>query len=151
MFADAATKAGSLVSLRLWNKDADGGRNDITLAFLRQFFADPWMENSRGFRLRDKLYLEWGDRFEWPDAEAPDGGEKVFCYGMQDQFGILCDGTVVPCCLDSEGVIDLGNVFEKNLAEILGSDRAIAIREGFRQRKAAEELCRRCGYARRFG
>jgi len=57
---------------------------------------------------------------------------------------------VVPCCLDHEGDIALGNLFEQEMEEILTSPRAKALYEGFSQRKAAEELCRRCGYARRF-
>ena len=77
-------------------------------------------------------------------------GERVYCYGMQDHFGILCDGTVVPCCLDSDGVINLGNVFSRELTEILESPRAKAIPEGFRSRKPTEDLCRRCGFATRF-
>ena len=74
----------------------------------------------------------------------------MFCYGLKDHFGILCDGTVVPCCLDSDGVIGLGNVFTEPLMEILDSPRAKAMVQGFQCRKATEALCRRCGYARRF-
>ncbi len=149
-FAESAVKAGVLISLRLWNKGCDGGRNDAIVAFLQRRFSEPWTENSRGFRIRERLYLEWGDRFVWPDKDAPVQGEKVYCYGMGDHFGILCDGTVVPCCLDSEGVIDLGNVFCQDLESILHSDRAEAIRKGFQCRVASEELCRRCAYAQRF-
>ena len=109
-----------------------------------------WQENSRGYRVRDRIFLEYGDRFAWPDQGAEDLGNQVFCYGLKDHFGILCDGTVVPCCLDSDGVIDLGNVFNKPVSEILESPRAKAMRAGFSCRKATEELCRRCGYARRF-
>ena len=109
-----------------------------------------WAENSRGYRIRDKLFLEWGDRFAWPDLNVPDNGPQVSCYGLRDHFGILCDGTVVPCCLDSEGAIPLGNVFREELSDILASPRAEAMAEGFRCRKATEDLCRRCGYAQRF-
>ena len=72
------------------------------------------------------------------------------CRGLLDHFGILSDGTVVPCCLDSDGIINLGNVFEEELADILASPRARAIPEGFRRRKAVEDLCRRCGFAQKF-
>ena len=149
-FADHASKAGVLVSMRLWNKDHDNGRNEETETFLRQRLPGQWQENTRGYRIRDKLYLEYGDRFAWPDKTAPVQGERVFCYGLRDQFGILCDGTVVPCCLDSDGVIALGNVLTEELSDILNSPRAKAMVDGFSCRKPVEELCRHCGYAQRF-
>lgn len=149
-FTDTATKAGVLISLRLWNKGCDDGRNDTTVAFLRSRFPEEWTENSRGFRIRDKLYIEWGDRFTWPDKDAPIQGDRFFCYGMRDHFGILSDGTVVPCCLDSDGVINLGNIFRQEIQEILASDRAQAISKGFDSYVAAEALCQRCAYAQRF-
>ena len=149
-FAQKATELGIIISLRLWNNGFDEGRNDFVLHFLHDVFPEPWVENNRGYRIRDKLFLEWGDRFAWPDQNAPDGGACLFCHGLKDHFGILSDGTVVPCCLDSDGVINLGNVFREDLGFILASPRATAIVEGFRRRKAAEDLCRRCGYARKF-
>ena len=149
-FAEKAAGASILISLRLWNKGCDEGKNDVTLDLFRQRLPGEWTANSRGFRIREKLYLEWGDRFQWPDKDAPIQGETFFCYGMQDQFGILCDGSVVPCCLDSDGVITLGNVFTEDLGEVLSSPRAQAMVQGFRCRKATEDLCRRCGYAQRF-
>ena len=103
-------------------------------------------------RLGQKVYLEYGKKFDWPDLSAPDGGEQVFCYGLKDQIGVLWDGTVVPCCLDHEGDIPLGNLFEQELGEILDGPRAQAICRGFERGIAAEELCRKCGFARkRFG
>ncbi len=149
-FADAASRAGIIVVFRLWNKGFDGGRNDKIEAFLRDRFTGEWTPNSRGIRIRDKLHLEWGDRFVWPDKNACDMGDEVFCYGLGDHFGILCDGTVVPCCMDSDGIIALGNVFTEPLSDILSSPRARAMTEGFTCRTASEDLCRRCAYARRF-
>ena len=149
-FAEKAVENGVIVSLRLWNRGFDAGRNDKAVAFLQDWFSDPWTENSKGFRLQDRLFLEWGDRFQWPDKDAEDFGSDVFCHGMKDQFGILCDGTVVPCCLDSDGIINLGNIFTQEIADILDSPRVRAMVDGFSCRKATEDLCRRCGYARRF-
>lgn len=149
-FAEKAADAGIIVVFRLWNRGHDDGRNDRTFQFLRGRLDGEWAENTRGIRIRDKLHLEWGDRFEWPDEEAEVQGDEVFCYGLRDHFGILCDGTVVPCCLDSEGVIALGNVFEEELDAILSSLRAEALVRGFESRSASEELCKRCGYAQRF-
>lgn len=149
-FAHKANQAGILISLRLWNNGFDDGKNDITLQVLRENLPGQWAENTRGYRIRDKLFLEWGDRFTWPDQNAPDNGDTLFCHGLRDHFGILCDGTVVPCCLDSDGIINLGNIFQEELSDILSSPRAKAIVEGFSRRKATEDLCRRCGYAQKF-
>lgn len=148
--AIAAADAGTVVVLRLWNKGFDRGRNALALEFLQTAIPGQWKENTRGFRIREKFYLEWGDRFQWPDQNAPIQGQQVRCYGMVDHFGILCDGTVVPCCLDSDGVIALGNVFREDLSDILNSPRAQAIASGWQRRTPSEDLCRRCGYAQRF-
>ena len=150
-FADLASRNGVLVCLRLWNRGYDEGRNIDTLALMQERFSgEEWKWSARGARIRDKLHLEYGDRFAWPDLSAPDMGDSVFCYGLKDHFGILVDGSVVPCCLDHNGVITLGNLHEASLDEILTSPRAVSMAKGFSCRKATEELCRRCGYARRF-
>ncbi len=150
-FADYATQNGVLVCLRLWNRGYDEGRNLNTLALIQERFPDgEWKWSERGARIRNKLHLEYGERFAWPDLSALDMGDDVFCYGLKDHFGILADGSVVPCCLDHNGVITLGNLHEMPLSEILSSPRAVAMAHGFSCRKATEELCRKCGYARRF-
>lgn len=141
--------------LRLWNLDGmetrgENSQNGVILERLEWAFPKPWREGHRGTTLAEGVYLEWGEKFDWPDLSAEDGGEVGFCYGLRDQVGVLCDGTVVPCCLDHEGDIPLGNLFRQSLEEILNSPRAQAIYEGFSQKKAVEELCRKCGYARRF-
>ena len=150
-FAQRASASGTLVVLRLWNNGCDEGRNARTEALIRAAFPDPWQENPRGVKVADRVYLEHADRFAWPDMEAQDQGDSVFCYGLKDHFGILSDGRVVPCCLDREGEITLGNIFTDEIAAILENPRAKAMRQGFSCRKATEELCRKCGYARRFG
>lgn len=149
-FAVNANARGVIVVFRLWNRGYDNGRNELIFDCLKENIHGDWTENSKGFRIREKLFLEWGDRFGWPDKDAPVLGDEVFCYGLRDHFGILCDGTVVPCCLDSEGVIALGNIFEEDIDDILSSPRAMAMVKGFNCRKATEDLCRRCAYAQRF-
>lgn len=139
-----------LVVYRLWNSGGAEQRNPEILEAMKAAFPQPWKAEPRGTRIASRVYLEYGDKFDWPDLSAPDGGEKAFCYGLRDQVGVLCDGTVVPCCLDHDGDIPLGNLFETSMEDILEGPRAKAIREGFSGKKAAESLCRRCGYARRF-
>lgn len=152
-FAKAAGEAGKKCALRLWNLgDAHGsGRlNGDILSALEEAFPPPWTEGRRGTTLAPNIFLEWGERFDWPDLSASDGQAPTFCYGLRDQVGVLVDGTVVPCCLDHEGDIPLGNLFQNTLEEILDTPRARAVYDGFSQGQAREPLCQTCGFARRF-
>ena len=149
-FAIKANNQGVIVVFRLWNNGFDNGRNNKITDLLKSNINDDWSENSKGFKIRDKMFLEYGERFSWPDLNEKKQGNDVFCYGLRDHIGILSDGTVVPCCLDSEGTIKLGNIFNDNLSDILNSERAKTIKNGFDCRKAVEELCQKCGYAQRF-
>lgn len=149
-FAKAA-EGKKLVVFRLWNQGGADQLNHQILSVLEEFFPKPWIQERKGIRIGNRIYLESGDKFDWPDQNAEDHGDQVFCYGLRDQIGVLCDGTVVPCCLDHDGDLELGNLFSSELQEILESSRAQSIYQGFQQRFAAEELCRKCGYARRFG
>ena len=145
-----AAEGNKLVVYRLWNNGGQNEKNDGILAAMHDHFPGAWTPVRRGTRIGERIFLEYGDKFDWPDLSAENTGERVFCYGLRDQLGILCDGTVVPCCLDHEGDIPLGNLHRESLANILEKDRAKAIYDGFSRCKAAEELCRRCGFAKRF-
>ena len=145
-----AAEGKKLVVYRLWNQGGADEMNQQILAYMERFFPKPWQEHRRGIRIGERVFLEYGDKFDWPDLTAEDGGKHVFCYGLRDQIGVLCDGTVVPCCLDHDGDLALGNLLQEEMIDILQSPRAKAIYEGFTNRTAAEELCRKCGYARRF-
>lgn len=149
-FAKSAAEHGIITVFRLWNNGFDGGKNEIVFNLLKENIHGEWAENTRGIRIRNKIHLEWGERFEWPDSKAEIKGEKFSCYGLRDQFGILSDGTVVPCCLDSDGLINLGNIFSDDIEAILDSDRALNLINGFRCGIASEDLCKRCGYAQKF-
>ena len=149
-FAQRANDAGMLCVLRLWNQNGLDSLNGEIEALLARHFPKPWPESRRSRKLAERVYLEPGERFDWPDLAGSDRGEPCFCYGLRDQLGVLVDGTVVPCCLDHEGDIPLGNLFEQELVEIMSTEKARNIFNGFSQRKALEPLCRRCGYARRF-
>lgn len=145
-----AAQGKKLVVYRLWNQGGADSRNQEILQALESAFPKPWDVQPRGTRIGNRVFLEYGDRFDWPNLTAPEGSGRVFCYGLRDQIGVLADGTVVPCCLDHEGDLALGNLFETPLDEILDAPRARAIFQGFENKTAAEELCRKCGYARRF-
>ena len=149
-FAKKAANKGVIVVFRFWNKGFDDGKNEVAFNLLKDNISGEWVKNTRGIRMRDKIHIEWGERFEWPDVNEKIKGENFYCYALKDQFGILADGTVVPCCLDSDGAINLGNIFFEDINTILKSERADKIVSGFKCGKASEELCKRCGYAQRF-
>ena len=147
--AEAASEAGVICALRLWNQGERSLQNEAILAAVRERFGEALTEIRTGYRLAEHVFLEWGERFFWPVEEK---GETppVFCHALRNQIGVLSDGTVVPCCLDSEGRIPLGNLYTEPLSEILASPRAKRLYDGFSAHRVTEELCRRCQYANRF-
>lgn len=110
-----------------------------------------WNQGSQSqHKVMDKVYFNFDEKFEWPDINRSVVSENGTCHGLREQIGILVDGTVVPCCLDNEGDVNLGNVFSQDFGEIVESDRVKAMVQGFRDNKLCEALCKRCGYATRF-
>jgi radical SAM protein with 4Fe4S-binding SPASM domain len=161
-FVKEAVEHNVLFSFRLWNLDQDNvtniqkKRNRQTLEFLeKEFNLDYKIEEKvvpgTGVKIADRIYLNQDHEFEWPSLQAPEDDGKGFCHALRTQAAILVDGTVVPCCLDGEGVINLGNIHETPFSEIVDGDRANNLYDGFSRREAVEELCRKCGYRKRFG
>lgn len=152
-FSEKAAESGVIVALRLWNIGGKDTRNGEILRFLEAKLGEHPLDKPQpregNWKLCERLYLEQAERFEWPDLTAAEENVR-FCLGLREQIAVLCDGTVVPCCLDHEGDIPLGNLFTQELSEILSSPRAKALYDGFSCGRPSEELCRRCGYATRF-
>jgi radical SAM protein with 4Fe4S-binding SPASM domain len=150
-------EGGPQVSLRLWTRNArpDSARAQPVLRAISDAFgvtvsATQWQEASP-VRLHPRVHCNAAEEFQWPDTGAPDLGTHGTCLGLRQQCAILADGTVVPCCLDRDGAIELGNVHQRAVRDILNSSRARAIREGFAAGRVVEPLCRRCAYRLRFG
>ena len=156
---EANENSEMICAIRLWNMDtaelkASNELNDDILSMLEEKLMldirlSEELQHKHNIKLKDRIYLNMAEKFEWPDMDRDIIDENVFCYGLRDQIGILVDGTVVPCCLDSEGNIPLGNIFESSLEDIIASERATKMYDGFSRRCAVEELCKRCGYAKR--
>ncbi len=154
-FARRAAASGIFTVFRLWNEDsADAqGRNLFNPAieeFLYSHFDAPFARHRQGIRLSRYIFLEHGDTFVWPTESKAEERESLYCHALSDQVAILADGSVVPCCLDSEGEMTIGNIFNSPLTEILCGERAEKIKKGFAKKRAEEALCKKCSYARRF-
>lgn len=145
-----------LVSLRLWTRD-DIPETELALAVIEDRYGEEKgslsrrLESRNGTVIRPGLAIHTASTFAWPSLEGTDYGSRGFCRALRDQAGILADGTVVPCCLDGDGILSLGNIFESSWDDILSSPRARAIYSAFTDRTITEPLCRRCGYRTRFG
>lgn len=156
--AKIASYPKPFINLRLWNFDEECSEAEFnTLLFerLSNFFEIAldaqtlYTERPKSLRLASKVLLHFDSYFEWPSLSSAHESQGS-CYGLRSHIGILSDGTVVPCCLDGEGVMELGNLHDSTLEEVLEGKRAKDIREGFMQGKAVEELCKKCSYKERF-
>lgn len=153
---EASVKAPAMYqNLRLWNLGADSGDNEKIMRILEQKYGmiinrEVDVSSIKSKKVKNRLYLHFDSRFEWPDLKNENLGKQGRCHGLVSHVGIHANGVVVPCCLDKEAVIKLGNVFENKLIDILNSERASEMREGFQNGKLTEELCQKCSYIRRF-
>jgi radical SAM protein with 4Fe4S-binding SPASM domain len=146
------------LNYRLWNlqtPNQDTDRNRDFRARIEKRFRvsipdEVNVRSTKSRRLLNRLYLHYDTEFIWPSLDLPVLGESGTCYGLSSHFGILADGTVVPCCLDKEGSIPLGNVKDAAIESILASPETQAILTGFQKRKLVNELCKRCNYIKRF-
>jgi MoaA/NifB/PqqE/SkfB family radical SAM enzyme len=154
----ASQRPDLYLNLRLWGAQGPyTGIDDVRLAErlsqhfgrdLRSLQVD--VRRRKNVPLRGRQYLHFDSRFTWPRLDLPEGNAAGTCHGLSGHFGILADGTVVPCCLDAEGVLALGNAFTTPLLEILQSERAQRLRAGFAVGRRVEALCRRCSFVERF-
>ncbi len=142
-------KIDSYISLRLWNLGSDNKNEDI-IKLISNHYGVNIDKIGENIKLKDKIYLDFDSEFKWPDISDDIRGNAGICQGLRSQIGILVDGTVVPCCLDTDGIINLGNILENDLDTILQSDKCKRIKSNFMNRKLVEPLCMRCQYITRF-
>src|SRR3989339_559718 len=145
------------VNYRLWNlhpQQSNGQHNEVLLALLERAYGQKISRNVdvkmvKSKKIAPQIYLHFDSRFKWPNLEDRPLGAYGRCHGMRDQIGILADGSVVPCCLDVGGIINLGNCLQRSLFSIINSSRAQAIKRGFEHNVLVEDLCQRCDFVRR--
>ena len=151
---ESIDKSDTLFSLRLWNLDKSNTTNlktkknsdllsIIENAFNLSYKIEEKIVPGKGIKICNKVYLNQDYEFQWPDLKVTEDNSPGFCYGLRNQVAILVDGTVVPCCLDGEGIINLGNIHETNFSEIVENKRATNLINCFSRREVVEELCRK--------
>ncbi len=146
------------INLRVWNLDelmSERTFNETLFEKLSSAFDTKldlksiYEERPKSIRLASKILVHFDNYFEWPSLKNENYGHGT-CQGLQSHVAVLASGKVVPCCLDCDGVIELGDLHKKSLSEILTDDRAVNMLEGFKEGKALEELCQKCSYKDRF-
>ena len=147
------------VNLRIWNFDDTKSAKEFNKEVFKKakeyfdFDLDIeqfYIEKPKNLRLARKIFFNFDDYFEWPSLKNEFVSDKGFCYGLDSHFGVLASGDVVPCCLDKDACINLGNAFNLGLNSILNSKRVLDIQKGFKKGEVIEEFCQKCSYRTRF-
>ncbi|MBR3841041.1 MAG: radical SAM protein [Erysipelotrichales bacterium] len=150
-FTSEAVASNITVIYRLWDTNK---KDNTMLTLLKEaypnFEFNHEVSPQNGHRLAYRVFLHQANIFEWPVQSTKEAELEGYCLALKSHIAILSDGTVVPCCLDSEGQINLGNIFESSLTEILHSNLATSIKVGFQNHKAIHPLCKTCSYKDRF-
>jgi MoaA/NifB/PqqE/SkfB family radical SAM enzyme len=150
--------ANLFINLRVWNLDDDMSEKDFNEELFKELsktfnisysLDEVYKYRPQNLRLENKILLHFDNYFEWPSLNNKLYGNGS-CLGLKSHIGVLVDGRVVPCCLDSEGVVTLGDLKTNSLDNILNSKKSIDIVDGFKDGIAVEELCQRCSYKDRF-
>ena len=101
-------------------------------------------DNGVGANSTYKLNNE--DEIIWPSMNNNYYNENGKCYGLITHLGILVDGTIVPCCLDTLGIINLGNIFKDDLSSLKENKLCNEMINGFKNNKKVHELCKKCKF-----
>ncbi len=147
------------LNFRLWNLQSPQGQTNENVEMRRlieekyqvALVSNPDVRVTKSQRIRGRLYVHYDTEFTWPSLDLPVLGSAGTCYGLRNHFGILADGTVVPCCLDKEGVLPLGKIPDQSVMQVLDSEKAKTMLQGFLKGELRESLCQRCDYVTRFG
>lgn len=147
------------INLRIWNLDDNKSAqafNKIVFDKANEYFQsnincdDIYKNRPKNIRVARKIFFNFDDYFQWPSLNNDFVSDVGFCYGLDSHIGVLANGDVIPCCLDKDGVITLGNINMQSLSDILQSKRAVDMKNGFKEKVIKEELCKRCSYRTRF-
>ena len=128
------------VSLRMWinNKYSKDIINKINNCYNVLVDGDT--------KINDYLFVNFDKEFIWPDINNNYNNSNGSCMGLRSHIGILCDGTIVPCCLDYDAQINLGNIFNEDLDEVLNKSIVKEMIDGFENNKKIIKLCQHCNF-----
>ena len=155
IFKNVELLKDKIIIYRLWtlkNNQLDS-KSQETVNKIRKYYNLPQetvdkIYTSNNIKIKSTIYVDKDNEFSWPEVTTHKS--NGYCYALKTQIGILVDGTVVPCCLDSNGVVNLGNIFKESLEEIINSEKYISLKKSFQDRKPCEKLCQSCTFKERL-
>lgn len=155
IFKNVELLKDKIIIYRLWtlkNNQLDSKSQEI-VDKIRKYYNLPQetvdkIYTSNNIKIKSTIYVDKDNEFSWPEVTTHKS--SGYCYALKTQIGILVDGTVVPCCLDSNGVVNLGNIFKESLEEIINSEKYISLKKSFQDRKPCEKLCQSCTFKERL-
>lgn len=136
---------GKYVSLRFWL--GNNHLKSFVIEHLNQAFNVRLDNESQN--LFPHVYINTDQEFVWPE-QSQITSPFAFCYGLKDHIAILVDGSIVPCCLDGNGQMILGNIFDDSFSEIMEKKEWKALEQAFQKRQNVPNLCQYCSYKNRF-
>ena len=160
------------VNLRIQKR----ARNRDLVAFLEREFGDFGVKNLERYlcdsqgkkcesrvKLGKKIIIDFREVFAWNlkgldcFGDKSPRNDKSFaefthgtCLALKTHIGILANGEIVPCCMDSQGILSLGNIKYTTLDLALKSKKAQEMLNGFRQNRIIEPFCKVCDYRKVF-
>ena len=140
---DKLIENNTYISLRLWVKNK---YNKEMIDYINKRYNLNIDYNIKNYKINNNLFINNFHEFIWPDLNNNYYNSNGTCYGLTSHIGILVDGTIVPCCLDSAANINLGNIYHDSLDEILNSNRVKNMISNFKSNKKCEELCKHCSF-----
>lgn len=138
-------KDTTFITLRLWIKDKN---TDYILKYINDRYNTNItnLKDNTKTKITKNIQIDTFHEFIWPDLNNNYYNEKGTCKGLIDHIGILSDGTIIPCCLDSQKIIELGNIYENNLEEIFEKEIVKEMIKGFKNNYKCQELCKHCSF-----
>ena len=151
---DSCSKLNCAVVYRIWllnNYELDS-KSKLIISELENYYKVDLSDiiNKNNIKIIDNVYLDKANEFIWPNESDEKNNGIGYCLGTRTHIGILSDGTVVPCCLDSDGLIKLGNIFNEDLEDIINGKCFKEINEGFTNNRIVNDICKKCNYRKIF-
>lgn len=135
----------TFVTLRLWQ---DNEYTQRILDYINNRYKTniSELDKNKKVKIVSNLMIDTFHPFIWPDMNNDYYSEEGSCYGLRNHIGILSDGTIIPCCLDTLGIIKLGNIYQDDIDDVMDSKLVKEMIDGFKHNYKCHVLCRHCKF-----